>query len=97
MVQLRSGADVVQEHVVDIWSEIFLRDGIILQQTTATWSLTCAYTHILCIQVMLQQVAWWVLNGTSRADTPFMLRDVSIADPNLCSPSGSHYTRIRFK
>lgn len=38
MVQLRSGADVAQEHVVDLWIEILLWDGVILLQTTATWS-----------------------------------------------------------
>lgn len=32
MVQLRSGADVVQKHVIHIWSEVFLGDGVILQQ-----------------------------------------------------------------
>lgn len=47
VVQLRPGADVVQEHAVDLWGKIFLGDGVILQRTTATWSRTvhthCAY------------------------------------------------------
>lgn len=54
MVQLRSGADVAQEHVVDLWSEIFLGYGVILQQTTATWShiwymhTRTAHTNCIC-------------------------------------------------
>lgn len=35
VVQLRSRTDVAHKHVVDLWSEIFLGDGVILQQTTA--------------------------------------------------------------
>lgn len=52
VVQLRSGADVAQEHVVDLWSEIFLGNGVILQQTTATRSRT----YLLCAQIMVQQM-----------------------------------------
>lgn len=36
VVQLRSRADVVQKHVVHIWSEVLLRDGVVLQRTTTT-------------------------------------------------------------
>lgn len=45
VVQLRSGADVAQEQVVYLWSEIFLRDGVVLGQTTETRSHTYRWTH----------------------------------------------------
>lgn len=35
VVQLRSRADVAEKHAVDLRSEIFLWDGITLQQTKA--------------------------------------------------------------
>ena len=38
VVQLRSGADVAQKHVINLWSEVFLGDGVILQKTRATLS-----------------------------------------------------------
>ena len=34
VVQLRPGTNVVQEHIIDLWSEVFLGDGVVLQQTT---------------------------------------------------------------
>lgn len=36
MVQLRPRADVAQEHAIDLWSEVLLGNGVILQQTKVT-------------------------------------------------------------
>lgn len=33
VVQLRPRADVAQEHAIDLWSEVLLGNGVILQQT----------------------------------------------------------------
>lgn len=40
MVQVGSRTNVAQKHVVDLRGEVFLGDGVILQQTTSTWSDT---------------------------------------------------------
>lgn len=47
VIQLRPGTDVAQKHVVDLWSEIFLGDGVILQEMTPEWS----HTYMVCVQV----------------------------------------------
>lgn len=39
VVQLRTGADVAQKHVIHLWSEVFLGDRVILQKTTVIWSV----------------------------------------------------------
>lgn len=38
VVQLWSRADVTQEHAVNLWSEVLLGDGVILQMTAAAGS-----------------------------------------------------------
>lgn len=49
VVQLRPGADVAQKHVIHLWGEVFLGDGVILQQITVIWlvkwQMYCMYMH----------------------------------------------------
>lgn len=39
VVQLGPWADVAQEHVIHLWSEVLLGDGVILQRETAKWPI----------------------------------------------------------
>lgn len=59
MVQLGSWTNVAQEHTIDLWSEVFLGDGVVLQQKTRQNAQihdgTCVHK-----QIMGQHVAWCV-------------------------------------
>lgn len=53
VIQLWSRADIAEEHVVDLWSEIFLWDGVTLWQRTAKMVIVCV-SYVSCVGLQRQ-------------------------------------------